>query len=166
MEKTLRIINELKEKGLVEDYAIGGGIGTFFYSEPILTYDLDIFILLPSELKKGNLILLSPIYDYLKKRRFSWKGEHIIIEGLPVQFIPSNDLEAEAIKNAKEINYKGIRTKVIRPEYLIILFLKAGRSKDKEKIIRLLEQTKVDKIKLRRILLKYGLKKKFKNLKL
>lgn len=31
----------------IKDYAIGGGIAAIYYIEPILTYDLDIFIILP-----------------------------------------------------------------------------------------------------------------------
>jgi hypothetical protein len=34
MRKTLEIINELKQKGFITDYAIGGGIATLFYIEP------------------------------------------------------------------------------------------------------------------------------------
>ena len=157
MEKTLQVINKLKEKKIIEDYAIGGGIGAIFYIEPILTYDLDVFILLSPRLKKGNLILLSPIYNYLKRKNYQFKGEHIIIEGIPVQFIPTNGLEEEAIKNAKEINYQGVKTKIIRPEYLIAFFLKAGRRKDKEKVNMLIEQAKIDKGKLKKILEKYKL---------
>jgi len=160
MKKTLQVLNELKEKKLIKDYAIGGGIGAIFYIEPVLTYDLDVFILLPSRLKKRNLIILSPIFDYLKKKNYQWKGEHVIIEGLPVQFIPSNGLETEAIKDAKKINYQGVKTKIIRPEYLITLFLKAGRRKDKEEVRMLLEQAKINREKLKRVLEKYKQRKK------
>ena len=107
--------------------------------------------------------MLSPIYDYLKK--YPRQREHIIIEGIPVQFIPANGLEAEAIKTAKEIKYRGVKTKVIRAEYLIALFLKSGRRKDKEKVNMLLEQTKIDKRKLKKILENYSLKGKLKVLK-
>jgi len=160
MKKTLQVLNELKEKKLIKDYAIGGGIGAIFYIEPVLTYDLDVFILLPSRLKKRNLIILSPIFDFLKKKNYQWKGEHVIIEGLPVQFIPSNGLETEAIKDAKKINYQGVKTKIIRPEYLITLFLKAGRRKDKEEVRMLLEQAKINREKLKRVLEKYKQRKK------
>ena len=40
MKKTPKVINELKERGLIDDYAIGGGIAALFYIEPFLTYDL------------------------------------------------------------------------------------------------------------------------------
>jgi hypothetical protein len=45
MQKTLLVLNDLKKKGMIIDYAIGGGMGIVFYIEPILTYDLDVFIL-------------------------------------------------------------------------------------------------------------------------
>ena len=33
MDKTIKIINELKRKGLIKDYAIGGGIATIYYKD-------------------------------------------------------------------------------------------------------------------------------------
>jgi len=162
MKKTLKIINELKNKNLIDDYAIGGGIAALFYIEPFLTYDLDIFITLPSKEKEKKLIVLSPIFDYLKKKGYSWKEEHIIVEGIPVQFIPADELEEEAMNNAKTIEYEGIETKVVNPEYLIAILIRAGRKKDLEKVEKLLVQTEIDKKKLNDILHCYGLKKKFK----
>jgi len=35
MKNTLKVINELKEKGLIDDYAICGGIAALFYIEKI-----------------------------------------------------------------------------------------------------------------------------------
>ena len=88
----------------------------------------------------------------ISKRKNIVGKKHMIIEGIPVQFIPANGLEVEAIKTAKEIKYRGVKTKVLRAEYLIALFLKSGRRKDKEKVNMLLEQTKIDKKKLKKIL--------------
>ncbi|MBI4548699.1 MAG: hypothetical protein HY707_12005, partial [Ignavibacteriae bacterium] len=119
MKKTLKVINELREKNLIEDYAIGGGIATLFYTEPFLTYDLDVFMTLPRKMKEKNLISLSPIFDYLKKKGYSWKGEHIVIGGIPVQFIPVDALEEEAVRHAREMKYRGVTTRVLTPEYLM-----------------------------------------------
>jgi len=47
MEQTLKIINLMQEEKLFATYAIGGGIAALFYIEPITTFDLDIFIILP-----------------------------------------------------------------------------------------------------------------------
>jgi predicted nucleotidyltransferase len=161
MEKTIKIINELKKKKLIKDYVIGGGIATIFYVEPILTYDLDVFIIPFEKGKEKNLILLSPMFNYLEDKGYPWKGEHAIIEGVPVQFIPVDKLEEEAVRDAKEIEYEGVKTKVMIPEYLISVLLRAGRKKDIQKIEKLLEQTKIDMKKLKNILHRYGLSKKF-----
>jgi hypothetical protein len=65
-------------------------------------------------------------------------------------------------QNAIETEFEGIKTKVMSPEYLIALLLKAGRDKDKIKIEMLLRQTTIDKEKLKEILSKYNLSEKFK----
>ena len=161
MEKTIKIINELKRKGLIKDYAIGGGIATIYYTEPFFTYDLDVFIIPKEKEEKKNLIILSPMFNYLKTQGYYWKGEHIIIEEFPVQFIPVDKLEEEAVRNAKEIEYEKVKTKVIAPEYLISILLRAGREKDIEKIRKLLRQAEVDTKKLKDILHKYELSEKF-----
>ena len=49
----------------------------------------------------------------------------------------------------------------MKPEYLIAIFLKVYRPKDKDKLIKLLDQTKINKTFLTDILLRYGLDKKF-----
>ncbi len=161
MVNVIKAINRMVEKGLIDDYAIGGGIAAMFYIEPFLTYDVDIFILIEQG-KKGRIILLSPVYNYLNGRGYPWKGEHIIIEGIPVQFIPADELETEAVRNARKILFKGIATKIVKPEYLIAILLKAGRKKDLHKIEKILEEAKVDRKKLKEILAKYDLKEEIK----
>jgi hypothetical protein len=84
MKKTIKVINELKRKKLIKDYAIGGGIAAIFYIEPILTYDLDVFITPTEEGRRKNLISLSSLFTYLEDKGYHWKGEHIIIQGMPV----------------------------------------------------------------------------------
>ena len=162
MKKTLEILNKLKEKGLIEDYAIGGGIATIFYTEPVFTYDLDIFVIIKTD-DAAKIISLAPLYDYFKESGYSWKGEHIIIEEMPVQFIPAGEaLEREAVENARDIAYSGVKAKVVKAEHLIAMALKAGRRKDFEKAARLVEQARIDKHALEGILKKYGLSEKFK----
>ncbi len=151
VKNTIKVLNEMRNKGIIVDYAIGGGIATLFYIEAFLTYDLDIFIIPKGEDKKG-IIDISDMYDFLIKKGYKWEGEHIIIEGIPVQFIVANELEEEAIKNAKEIKFENIPTKVFSPEYLVAILLKVGRKKDKERVEKLLEQKNLNKKKLSIIL--------------
>ena len=40
----LRALNDLKASGVVRDYAIGGAMGVVFWTEPMVTYDLDVFV--------------------------------------------------------------------------------------------------------------------------
>ena len=159
MKNTIEVINELKKEKLIKDYAVGGAIGALKWVELFFTSNLDIFIIPVKETEK--LINLSPVYEYLKKKGYYWKGQWIIIEEVPVYFIPADALGKEAVENAEETEYEGIKTKVITPEYLIALFLKAGRDKDVRKTEMLLEQAKVDTGKLDKILEEYGLTSKF-----
>lgn len=158
VKKVLEILNDIEANGLVEDYAIAGGIAAMFYTEPVFTYDLDFFILLKPKYMTRRIITISPISDYLKDKGYSWEGEYIIIEGIPIQFIVVNsDLEKESLKNAEDIMYGQIKTRVLRAEYLIAIFLNAGRKKDFEKIERIIDQSKIDTEFLNKILKRYNL---------
>lgn len=164
MKKTLKVFNELKRKKIIKDYAIGGAIAALRWTEPFLTQDLDIFII--TEKSEKGIIDLSQIYKYLKDKGYVWKAQWIIIEGIPVDIFPAEGLEKEAVEKAKEIKYEGVKTKVIIPEYLIALFLKAGRKKNIIKVQMLLEQCKINKKILIKVLKKYGLYEKFMDLKI
>lgn len=72
-------------------------------------------------------------------------------------------LSKEAVEQAQEAEYEGVRTKVILPEYLIALFLRAGRDKDWRKIELLLEQCEIDRERLQKILDQQGLYEKFRD---
>lgn len=47
MEKALAVLNELEQAGILGRYAIGGAMAATFYAEPVVTFDLDIFVVLP-----------------------------------------------------------------------------------------------------------------------
>jgi hypothetical protein len=159
MEETIKIINELEEKGLIKKYAIGGGIATIFYVEPILTYDLDIFFIPTTE---EELDVLSSIYNYLKRKGCSIDKEHIIIEGIPVQFIPVyNELIKEAVDNTVDHRYKKTNTRILKAEYLIAIMLQTFRAKDKEKIIKFMDEAKIEEQFLKDIFKRYDLTKKY-----
>ena len=162
MKSALRVVNGLKRKKIIEDYAIAGGVATIFYAEPILTYDLDIFFTYKEQ--DTDLVSLVPIYDFLRDKNYREKEEDILIEGIAVQFIPVYDeLSREAVEDARRITYQGIRTKVLRVEHLIAIMLQVSRPKDKERITILLEQAKVDKRRLNAILKRNGLINKYKH---
>ena len=164
MECTLQVINAMQEEGLLRGYAIGGGIATLFYIEPITTFDLDIFVVLPdsSEL----IVSLSPLYTWLEKKGYSPHNEQVIIEGVPVQFIPVyNDLLNDALNNAVEKIYGHTSTRVLGAEYLMAIMLQTYRPKDRDRLIKFLDESGVSLMYLNSILEKHDLKKKFEHFK-
>ena len=164
MEKTLKILNELERSGLITKYAIGGAIAVLFYAEPVLTYDMDVFCFLPEETER--LVTLSPIYAYLKRKGYREDKEHILIEGVPVQFIPAyNDLVTEAVGQAVETKFRRTKTRVLRLEHLLAIVLQTDRPKDRARLPYLLDQAKVDQPALARIIKRHGLEAKWKKFK-
>ncbi|RLD17141.1 MAG: hypothetical protein DRI36_04600 [Caldiserica bacterium] len=162
MKKILLILNELKKKKIIVDYAICGAVATLRWAEPIFTQDLDILVVLPEHIERGKILDLSSIYNFLKSMGYSkWIGQWILVENIPVEFIPADEISKEAVKKAARVKFEGVYTKVIKPEYLIVMFLIAGRDKDIMKINLLLREAKIEMRKLNSLLKKYGLIKKW-----
>lgn len=87
-------------------------------------------------------------------------SEHIVIAGIPVQFIPAhNDLAEEAIAQAAMLDYAGVPVRVIRPEHLIALYLEpsARTAKRLERVAVLLDEARVDRERLESTLFRYNL---------
>jgi len=117
MEKTLAVINEMEQEGIIDRYAIGGAIAATLYVEPVQTYDLDIFVIFP--VSPTGLISVSPIYAYLTARGYVAEGEAINIEGWPVQFLPVfNPLTDEALAMAEDVTFGETPTRVLSAETL------------------------------------------------
>ena len=157
MKATLELINQMQSDGVIGRYAIGGAVGATFYLEPAATLDVDVFVMLPTS-AGGQLLSLAPIYDYLKHRGCVAEGEHIVMGGWPVQFLPpSDDLEREAVSEAKQTEVEGVHTWVMSAEHLAAIALRTGRAKDHIRLVQFLEQGVVDRKKLQGILERYGL---------
>src|SRR3989339_45198 len=164
MKKTLEKINELVSLGIIKNYAIGGGMGQFYYIEAGTTYDLDIMLQLNVEVEL--LEPLKEIYAWAKKEKFEENKEHILIEGIPVQFLPAyNELLNEAIDNANEVELFSIKTRIIRAEYLMAIMLQTYRSIDKTRLTKFFEDVDYDVQLFSQILNKFNLKAKFDELK-
>lgn len=156
MEKTFQTLNELETAGLVTRYAIGGAFALSFYTEPFVTFDLDVFVFVPNA--ESPLVSLTPIYDYLRAKGCPEQREHIIIAGTPVQFIAAfNPLVEEAVREAVEKSFKAVRVRVLRLEHLVAIMLKTGRAKDNTRLAQLLEAVSLDESLLNGILERHGL---------
>jgi hypothetical protein len=161
MRRTLQILNELVAESDMSRYAIGGAMGATFYVEPILTFDLDIFVLLPQT--KSGLLTLAGLYDALRAKGYVEEEECVIIEEVPVQFLPAyNELLEEALQEARDTLYDDIPTRVLRAEHLAAICLQTGRSKDRERVRLLHEQAALDHNYLAGVLARHGLEGKWK----
>ena len=162
MKRTLQVLNELEKQVVFSRYAIGGAMAATFYTEPFLTFDLDVFVVMPQT--TGGLLTLAPLYDALRARGYSeQENECIMIEGVPVQFLPAyNALLEEALKEAQGIMYEDVPARVLRSEHLLAICLQTGRSKDRERVRILREQAKLDQNFLADVLRRYQLEDKWK----
>jgi hypothetical protein len=156
MERTLRVLNDLERAGVVSRYAIGGAMAATFYVEPVLTFDLDVFIVLPGT--SGALLTLSPLYEALRTQGYREEKECVNIEGVPVQFLPAyNALVEEALAEAREMMYEATPTRVLRAEHLLAIALQTDRAKDRERVRLLREQASLDSDYLATLLARHGL---------
>jgi hypothetical protein len=157
-EKTLRALNEMKEAGEITEYAVAGAMALVFWVEPVETYDLDVLVFLDEDSKE--IVSLHKIYAWANKRGYTVAAEHIMIEGVPVQVVPSpNTLADEAIESAVVIQYGTVAVRVVRPEYLIGLYLQpsARTLKRRERAAALRESPNLDEGLLQDILRRFKL---------
>ena len=161
MERALQVLNSLEQEGTISHYAIAGAMGATFYAEPLLTFDLDIMVLLPQT--KSGLLTLSPLYKALRARGYTEEGECVLIEGIPVQFLPAyNALLEEALREARTMPYEMTTTRVLRLEHLLAICVQTGRGKDRERVRILREQAQIDDSYLFEILHRHRLEETWK----
>ena len=155
MEATLSVLNSLETRGLLTRYAIGGAMALLFHAEPVATFDLDIFCLIP---ETGLLVTMTPLYDALQKEGHTVDAEHVLIAGVPVQFIPAyNPLIVEALMEAENKNFGATSTRVLRLEHLLAIMLQTGRPKDRQRAAMLTTTATLDEPRLHDLLTRYGL---------
>ena len=160
MKRTLQILNRLERDGVLSRYAIGGAMAAMFYIEPISTFDLDVFVILPQQ---GALLTLAPIYDALSGMGYPAEAECVVIEGTPVQFLPAyNALLEEALAGAREMYYEDEPTRALTVEHLIAICLQTGRGKDRERARLFSKEAKIDQAALQTILSKFGLTERWR----
>jgi len=157
IKEVIETINRMKADGVIERYAIGGAVGATFYLEPVATIDVDVFVEL--HIPPGSqLVSPEPIFKYLRDRGCKMEGEHVVIAGWPVQFLPAGTaLLQEALATAVERNVEGTPVRVFSGEHITAIALETGRAKDKARMLQFLEAGVLDRERLREILRRHGL---------
>jgi hypothetical protein len=161
MKETFSVINQMVADGAIGNYALAGAVGAMFYVEPFSTHDIDVLVVIPET--EGKLIAELPGWKYLSSRGYrEIRGEGIVIEGWPVQFLPvSNALEQEAYLNAKDQTPDEVPVRVVQPEHLVAMMLTLGRLKDFARIQMFLSQDAVNSEVLDDVLQRHGLNRKW-----
>jgi hypothetical protein len=147
-----RVLNRMRDEGVVAQYAVGGATAVLFYAEPTRTYDLDVFVTLEA-VGKDVLAPLSRVYEWARGQGFGLQAEHLLIAGVPVQLLPAyNALVEAALTTARLHDYAGVPVRVVDADYLVALALQAGGARRRERAWQLLEAGAVDRERLRQIL--------------
>jgi hypothetical protein len=164
MERVLQVLNQMQADGVVDNYAIGGGIAAIYHLEPYPTDDIDVFIPVASvAVGESRLISLDPIFGYLKDLGYQAAKEGVRIEGWLVQFIPTfEEMQEEAISKSLRVSFGDTETNIMTADYLAAELLRSGRRKDYARVIALLEGNRVNLETFRDIVSRHGLNDKWK----
>jgi hypothetical protein len=77
------------------------------------------------------MVTMEPIYEYLESLGYGFRGQCVVIEGWPVEFLPADEpLYKDALLSALEVGMDGTKTWVMSQEHLMAIALKTGRAKD------------------------------------
>jgi hypothetical protein len=162
MEKVIEILNRMQADGVIEKFAIGGGIAAIRYLEPYLTDDIDVF-LSPVVVSEGGLISFGRIYSYLEELGYYPEREYIRIGDWLVQFVfASESVQEEAVTRADRVAFAGNYTSIFSVEHLAAELLRSGRLKDLTRVAALLKSEQIDMEMFRDIVRRHGLAQKWK----
>ncbi len=156
MESVIRTLNELVDRGVIEGFAIGGATALIYFSTPMLTEDIDVFVEIK---KKGPLVDLSHIYSFLiEKKNSKVEGEYVFIDGFPVQFlVPYDELSKEAFEATIPVSYSGLSVRIFSLEYLMAIMIQLNKPKYRERLRLLMEEGNFDDALLSKILASHNL---------
>lgn len=137
MREVALLLNEMRDAGVIRNYALFGAVAQMRYTEPVATLDADVLIAVPSP---DRLDTLAEVYSFCAKKGFRPDGEAIRVGTWPVQFVPAfNPLTVEAMERADVADFEGVPLRVVRADHLAAIALSTGRAKDFTRILALLE---------------------------
>lgn len=163
MKEVSSVLNDMVAAGVITNYAVFGAVAQMRYTEAVVTLDADILVALPDN---QSLDVLRPIYKFCTDRGYKPEGEAIRIGNWPVQFIPSfNKLTEESIQTAEIGDMEGIPLRVVRADYLAVMALSVGRSKDFARILALIESGSITEETVSKLCETYSLTVKWEQFK-
>ena len=149
------LLNEMRDAGVVLNYALFGAGAQMRYTEAVITLDADVLISLPDP---DRLDALKLVYDFCTRKGYLPEGEAIRVGAWPVQFVPVfSPLTQEALEQADTADFEGVPFRVVSALHLAAIALSVGRPKDLARILALLDSGSVDSESLATIAKRHGL---------
>jgi hypothetical protein len=149
------LLNEMQSSGVIQNYALFGAIAQMRYTEPVVTLDVDDLVDVPAQ---DRIDVLAGICEFCAANEYQPEGEAIQVAAWPVPFVPVfSPLTREAMEQAETADFEGVPLRVVRADYLAVIALSAGRAKDHERILALLESGAASQEKVASLARRHGL---------
>lgn len=134
LEGAFRELNRLKRSGVMRDFALIGSVAATVYTEPLMTEDADIIVLVDTD--QEYLDVFRKVGDAAQ----GMSGMHYVFDDVPIQLLPTTTLPLfrDTLEKARTVRIGNIHLKVATPEHLVIMSLEAFRPKDQVRIPLLL----------------------------
>jgi hypothetical protein len=125
-----------------------------------------VFVVFASE-SANSLAPLGAIWADLIVHGAVPEGDHLVIGGWPVRFLPpGTPLYDEAILDAQMNDFGGQGGRIMRPEYLAAIAIATGRTKDYVRVDEFIRREKINRAEFMRLIEKHGLQAKWKTFEL
>jgi hypothetical protein len=155
VKQVVQLIHDMQGAGIIRNYALFGAIAQMRYTQPVITFDVDVLIALESP---GRIAALSGVYAFCATKGYQTEGEAVRVGAWPVQFLPAyNALTREALEQAETTAIEGVEARVVRADYLAVIALDTGRAKDYERVLALLESGRTSRERVEALALRHGL---------
>ena len=136
------LLNEMRDAGIILNYALFGASAQMRYTEAVMTLDADILVSLPNP---DRMDVLKPVYDFCAQKGYFPEGEAIRVGAWPVQVVPVfSPLTQESLEQADTADFEGVPFRVVKAIHLAAIALSVGRPKDLTRILALIESGSVD----------------------
>jgi hypothetical protein len=162
LSKLLGLFDEAARTGVLDRYAVSGGLAVIYYGAPIHTADANLLVSFPvSDTRRPDP---RSVFDYFESKGARRVDDCLALNGLKFKVLPANDgLTVEAVDTALRTT-EGFS--VVDLEHLIAMKLLANRPKDRVHIEHLyLSGAQPTEAKLQEILQRYGLAERWMKLK-
>ncbi len=155
MKELAQLLNEMRQVGVIRNYALFGATAQMRYTEPVATLDADVLVAVASV---DRLDVLAGIYEFCAAKGYRPEGEAIRVGAWPTQFVPAfNPLTEEAMEQAVTADFEGVAFRVVRAEHLAVIALSVGRAKDWTRILALLESGSVSREAIKNLAARHDL---------